>query len=448
MISRREFIKRVGGMAMLAAGGGSLTLLEGLGGRRHGRAAAADAADFLDKETLEAIRAKIDAHGYRFTVDRNWCYDEVGYPGTPDETIPDKPAPSAFVPYSDLLLGGNQTLPSSFDIRNVDGHSYIGPIRDQAATNMCWDFGLTDASSAAHNYKNGLFDDNCVELSTMYLTWALRGGSGSGLDSAYKLTKRGCPYTNSPTGLEGSCRETDFPFASFIDNVGGVRPPSFVINRAVRAPRITMKRCAMIRPADYRDTTAQIKAAIYRYGAVKASVRQSPAAFKAYASGVYEDMFTEPDRDPYYLSGTGHDLSLVGWDDYPPEGGGGCWILRNEWGPSWGEGGYMRIRYFSALINTNTAFVEARLPGDADFLIRGMVTVNGVKGSSTTVTLSGDDNFAMGTDVGLYPFQGLNPGRYTVTPIQTGVAFTPASREVVVTNGDIVTGMDFQGTRS
>ncbi|MCC6932836.1 MAG: hypothetical protein IT292_06245 [Deltaproteobacteria bacterium] len=76
-------------------------------------------------------------------------------------------------------------------------------------------------------------------------------------------------------------------------------------------------------------------------------------AFDAYDSGVYEDANVNPTTSPCYYSATNHAIALIGWDDNPPEGGDGVWILRN----SWGESGYMRIRYNSARVNTSAAFL-------------------------------------------------------------------------------------------
>ena len=122
---------------------------------------------------------------------------------------------------------------------------------------------------------------------------------------------------------------------------------------------MTLKSCGMVYPANYADTTAQIKAAIYRYGAVNASIKTN-AALLGHKSGVYEDDQTLPDADAILpLSTISHAISLVGWDDNPPEGGGGCWILRNSFGTSSGEKGYMRIRYLSAHVNCNACYAEA-----------------------------------------------------------------------------------------
>lgn len=445
-MNRREFLKRAGALAVAAASGRPMMLLGGFGGGSYRpKSLSTDKIPFEDTETLEAIREKIAYNGYSFTVGRTTAYDQYGYPGTPPyPTLPQSGIPT-YAPYSDIVLGSEQSLPSSFDIRNINGHSYIGPIMNEKSTNICWAFGACDAASAVYNLKNGLFDDNCAVLSPTYLRWVVLSNAACdpGLGALYALTKSGAP-NSTPTGLEGACQDIDFPFASYPDSPMCLNPPPrFLIEQAKQAPRITLRRCAMVHPADYMDTTAQIKAAIYRYGAVRVAVRQYPAAFKAYKSGVYEDTFTEP-ADPYYKSVTGHSVSLVGWDDNPPEGGGGCWILRNEWGTSWGENGYMRIRYFSAHINCKAEFIEASSPGDGELTIKGKVTVDGAGNSKTTVTLTGDDTFAVVTDSGKYTFQTLKAGRYVVTPTQPDVIFSPSSQEVVVSDQDI-TSVDFTG---
>ena len=326
MMNRREFLKGAGALAVAAVGGASMILGEGL---RPGTRAQAGGGKipFDGQETLDSIRAKIAANGYSFTVDRNEQYDEFGYPGTPPmpSEVAESPA-SAVFPYSDAVLGSGPALPSSFDLRNVNGHSYIAPIRNQQGTWICWAFGACAAAEGSYNLKNGLFDDNCLVLSPLYLRYILTP-SCTNFGALQMLT------SDVPGG--GACREIDFPFASYMEHWGAL-PPAFAVEKAKAAPRVTLKSCGMVYPANYADTTAQIKAAIYRYGAVNASIKTN-AALLAYKSGVYEDDQTLPDATPYYLSTISHAISLVGWDDNPPEGGGGCWILRNSFGTSWGK---------------------------------------------------------------------------------------------------------------
>ena len=75
----------------------------------------------------------------------------------------------------------------------------------------------------------------------------------------------------------------------------------------------------------------------------------------------------------------------------------------------------------------------------ASWNISGTIT----NGAGATVTLAGGTNPSTAADSsGNYSFTGLSNGTYTVTPSETGLAFTPASQQVTV-NGADVTGVNF-----
>ena len=434
---RRDFLIGAGALTLTAAGGPLLF--------RRGRAFAGSTPvegmiPFNDCDTLENIRAIIKHNNFRFEVDHNWLYDHYGFASTQADASP-RVVPQIIIPPAPVPP--DPDLPPKFDLRDINGHSYISPLRDQAETGECQQFGAAAAAEASYNRHNGLYDDNCIILSPMYLRWVYSGGDNIGMGLYHGMTGSGMPW-QGPTGQEGTCREEDFPFVSFDDHMGGSSsPPAIQLETAKAATRITFRRCGLIYPYNYWETTNRIKRAIYRYGAVAAGILLS-SAMRAYKSGVYEDSWIYPSTLPYLNSESNHAIALVGWDDNPPEGGnGGCWILRNTWGQSWGEGGYMRIRYFSAGVNSHNAYLEAESPGDGSLKMYGSVKVDGGDLIGTTITLSGDDSFeavCIGSD---YGFSTLKPGHYRLTPYKPGILFTPLYQDVNLTAGYAV--VNFSG---
>jgi hypothetical protein len=89
--------------------------------------------------------------------------------------------------------------------------------------------------------------------------------------------------------------------------------------------------------------TDAIKQAIQDHGPVSAAVCVN-SAFQGYTGGVFNP--TTPCRQ------VNHAITLVGWDDSV-----GAWILRNSWGPDWGEDGYMRIAYGKSLVGYSANYV-------------------------------------------------------------------------------------------
>ena len=79
----------------------------------------------------------------------------------------------------------------------------------------------------------------------------------------------------------------------------------------------------------------EIKKAILKYGAVITSM-------------YYDDAYLTGDR--YYYDGdkgSNHAVTVVGWDDNVEiDGFTGAWIIRNSWGPNWGNNGYFYVSYY------------------------------------------------------------------------------------------------------
>jgi len=75
------------------------------------------------------------------------------------------------------------------------------------------------------------------------------------------------------------------------------------------------------------------------------------SAFDYYGGGVFQTNETCTDV-------VNHAIVLVGWDDNQ-----GIWILKNSWGPYWGESGYMRIKYGTSLVGYSANYVNYNAQG-------------------------------------------------------------------------------------
>ena len=96
---------------------------------------------FEPGDTLEEIRSKIAHNGYHFTVDNNRVFDMP--PDRKERFLSRRPP---IFPERDLVLEGagplarhlGRKLPSQLDWRAHDGHTYIGPVKDQGKLLCLW----------------------------------------------------------------------------------------------------------------------------------------------------------------------------------------------------------------------------------------------------------------------------------------------------------------------
>jgi hypothetical protein len=143
---------------------------------------------------------------------------------------------------------------------------------------------------------------------------------------------------------EGTIHESDFPYSDA--SSGTCTHYSYPRTKFAEWHRIP---CSDI---------AAIKTAIMTYGVIDVAV-YAGSAFQAYSGGVYQDTNTSCSATPCDYTTTNHAVALVGWNDAD-----GAWILRNSWGPSWGENGYMRIKYTSAIVACEATYlVYSVIPG-------------------------------------------------------------------------------------
>lgn len=87
----------------------------------------------------------------------------------------------------------------------------------------------------------------------------------------------------------------------------------------------------------------QIKEEIKNYGPVTCMVAVTPG-FRDYKGGVYSE---KVDDQPT------HHVSLVGWGT---KEGQAYWIVRNSWGTSWGDYGFMLLAQGSLQVEQNCTY--------------------------------------------------------------------------------------------
>jgi C1A family cysteine protease len=302
-----------------------------------------DLLKFQTGDSIETLRDKITHNGYEFTVENNWVFD---MPAEQKAEFFSRKAPATkklslkdedIGPLSD---GIGDTLPANFDWRNFNGHSYIGSVRDQGYCGSCYAFGAAAAAEGTWNYAKGLYDGNSSDFSEAFIAFCLSDhyDGFDGCEGAYYdyeeldgLIDYGIPNESAfpYTDIEQSCKASSWD-----------------------APRVPFQSWHRI-PCGDIDA---IKTAIMTYGVVDAAVLVG-TAFEAYDSGIYSDSNTSCNDTPCYYAETNHAIALVGWDDNGNAVTNGYWILRNSWGKSWGESGYMKIKYKSANVSCAACYL-------------------------------------------------------------------------------------------
>lgn len=177
-------------------------------------------------------------------------------------------------------------------------------VKDQGQCGSCWSFSTTGTLEGFHQIKTGklvsLSEQQFVDCSTTsygcnggFMTYALQYAQTNPvvLESQY-------PYT----AQNGNCK--------YNRNQGVVQA-----QQVFNVPR---------------NNNAQLKAAVNQ-GPVSISIEADQTAFQYYNGGIISTGCGAQ---------TDHGVLAVG---YGTENGQDYWIVKNSWGPNWGESGFVRI---------------------------------------------------------------------------------------------------------
>lgn len=206
-------------------------------------------------------------------------------------------------------------LPKWFDWRWLaDG---LVPIKDQGHCGSCWAFGTVAVLESLVKIHTGKTES----LSEQELVSCSDCGSCSGGNFCHS-------YHMKP----GAATTSEFPYrAKNMRCKNDLAPQEKIVN------------WYYIQLRGGKESIAQIKTAIKRYGPVAVTVSAN-SAMQAYRGGVF---------NACSHGGTNHIVSLIGWDDST-----GTWIMRNSWGVDWGNAGYMNIKYGCSSIGEEVTYAE------------------------------------------------------------------------------------------
>ena len=220
-----------------------------------------------------------------------------------------------------LIAGGTEASVKdrAFDWTKL---GVVTAVRDQGNSNNCWAVSATEALEANWAIRHR----QRVQLSPQPILDRTHQTGGDTLARAFGVLKQ-----------FGTALESKYPY---------LRAPGKL--RPVATP-YKLANWAFVKQDASKPTVAQLKQAMSQHGPLAVGV-QTTSKFQQYKGGVFRETVKSKDANSI-----DHFVLMVGWDD-----GKGAWKIKNSWGTTWGEKGYMWISYNSDHIGSNAAWVECR----------------------------------------------------------------------------------------
>jgi len=255
-------------------------------------------------------------------------------------------------------------LPESVDWRD---EGVVTMVRNQGACGSCWAFAASSVMGSYAKINNMTHD--LVELSPQHLVACTPnplkcGGTGGCMGSIEPLA-----YTYA--SLFGIVTEDDYPYAS---GSGGNDDHCDFDATTTDAAVMTMG----FETLPHNDAAA-LMSHLANKGPTSVSVAAS--SWSSYRGGVFDGC----DYDGNMV--VNHAVTLIGYGTDPSEGD--FWLVKNSWGASWGEGGYIRLRRQS----TPQCAIDSS-PLDGSGCVDGGVTSVEVCGTCAVIS---DNSYPLGT---------------------------------------------------
>lgn len=204
--------------------------------------------------------------------------------------------------------------PFSIDWRSK---GVVNSVRDQGQCGSCWAFATTANAESVWAISSG----QLLDLSEEFLVDCASGvgyfnlGCNGGMpDSAFKYMIN-----------NGQCSESSYPYTAGTTKTAGS------CQKCSEAP-VHFSSCYDVKPNDQ----VSLKGAVSKQP-VAVAIEADTRYFQSYSGGILDSSSCGTTMD--------HAVEIVG---YGTENGIDYWNVRNSWGVSWGEKGYVRIKKTSS----------------------------------------------------------------------------------------------------
>merc|ERR1711915_73651 len=205
------------------------------------------------------------------------------------------------------------SVPEKVDWRE---EGYVTGVKNQGQCGSCWAFSATGALEGAHFAKTkqlvSLSEQNLVDCSSR---WGNHGCNGGLMDFAFK-------YIKDNKGID---TEESYPYTA-------KQGHKCLFNKENIGATLTSW-------TDVKSRSEEdLEAAVATVGPVSVAIDAGHRGFQMYKSGVYHELLCSSTRMNHGVLAVGYG-SIKNWlgkeDKY--------WIVKNSWGTSWGNKGYINM---------------------------------------------------------------------------------------------------------